>query len=149
MFYRPISSVHVVKILRKTWLHTFVSISTKSKCQVTINLISVVAIYAITHHLYADDSQLYVSFSSDNSAAALTGLQSCLASVQSLMSTNKLKLNPDKTEFLLIGNERQRSKYLSMFPIELLGVETYPAKSCLQSWSDLRQKLPTSAHIDL
>ena len=32
-------------------------------------------------------------------------------------------------EFLLIGNERQRSKYLSMFPIELLGVETYPAKS--------------------
>ena len=45
------------------------------------------------------------------------------------MSTNKLKLNPDKTEFLLIGNEQQRSKYLSMFPIELLGVETYPAKS--------------------
>ena len=45
------------------------------------------------------------------------------------MSTNKLKLNPDKTEFLLIGNERQRSKYLSMFPIELLGVETYRAKS--------------------
>ena len=45
------------------------------------------------------------------------------------MSTNKLKLNPDKTEFLLIGNERQRTKYLSMFPIELLGVDTYPAKS--------------------
>ena len=45
------------------------------------------------------------------------------------MSTNKLKVNQDKTEFLLIGNERQRSKYLSMFPIELLGVENYPAKS--------------------
>ena len=62
-------------------------------------------------------------------AAALNGLQSCLASVQSWMLTNKLKLNPDKTEFLLIGNERQRSKYLSMFPIELLGIETCPAKS--------------------
>ena len=45
------------------------------------------------------------------------------------MSTNKLKLNSDETEFLLIGNERQRSKYLSMFPKELLGVKTYPAKS--------------------
>ena len=45
------------------------------------------------------------------------------------MSTNKLKLNPDKTEFLLIGKERQWSKYLSMFPIELLGVKTNPAKS--------------------
>ena len=95
----------------------------------TTPLSSLVSGHAISHHLYADDSQLYVSFSSGDSAAAPSDLQSCLASVQSWMSTNKLKLNPDKTEFLLIGNERQRSKYLSMFPIELLGVETYPAKS--------------------
>ena len=90
---------------------------------------SLVSGHAIPHHLYDDDSQLYVSFSSGNSAAALNGLQSCLASVQLWVSTNKLKLYPDKTEFLLIGNERQWSKYLSMLPIELLGVETYPAKS--------------------
>ena len=85
--------------------------------------------HAIPHHLYADDSQLYVSVASGDSAAALNGLQSCLASVQSWMSTNKLKPNPDKTEFLLIGNEGQQSKYPSMFPIELLGVKTNPAKS--------------------
>ena len=85
--------------------------------------------HAIPHHLYAADSQLYVFFASGDSAAALNGLQSCLASVQTWMSTNKLKLNPDKTEFLLIGNERQQVKYLSMFPIELLGVKTNPAKS--------------------
>ena len=45
------------------------------------------------------------------------------------MSMNKLKLNPDKTEFLLIGNERQWSKYLSIFPIELIGARTNPSKS--------------------
>ena len=45
------------------------------------------------------------------------------------MSMNKQKLNPDKTEFLLIGNEQQQSKYHSVFPIELFGVKTYPAKS--------------------
>ena len=95
----------------------------------TTPLSSLVSGHAIPHHLYADDSQLYVSFSSGDSVAALNGLQSCLASVQSWMSTNKLKLNPDKTEFLLIGNERQRSKYLSMFPVDLLDVETYPAQS--------------------
>ena len=60
---------------------------------------------AIPHHFYAGDSQLYVSFASGDSAAALNGLRSCLISVQSWMSTNKLKVNPDKTEFLLIGNE--------------------------------------------
>ena len=71
--------------------------------------------HTIPRHLYAGDSQLYVSFASGDSAAALNGLQSCLASVQSWVSMNKLKLNPDKTDFPLIGNERQRSKYLSMF----------------------------------
>ena len=95
----------------------------------TTPLSSMIFEHAIPHHLYADDSHLYVSFASGDSAAALNGLQSCFASVQSWMSTNKLKLNPDKTEFLLIGNERQRSKYLSKFPIELLGVKTNPAKS--------------------
>ena len=44
---------------------------------------------------------------------------------------NKLKVNPDKTEFLLIGNERQRSKYHCIFPIELFDVKTYPAESAL------------------
>ena len=85
--------------------------------------------HAIPNHFYADDSQLYVSFASGDSAAALYVLQSCLASVQSWMSTNKLKLNPDKTEFLLIGNEHQRRKYLPMFQIELFGVKTNSAKS--------------------
>ena len=92
-------------------------------------LSSLVSGHDIPHYLYADDSQLYASFSSSDSAAVLNGLQSCLASVHSWMSTNKLKLNPHKTEFFLIVNERQQSKYLSMFPIELLGVVTYPAKS--------------------
>ena len=41
----------------------------------------------------------------------------------------QLKLTADKTEFLLVGNERQWSKYIFMFPIELSGVKSYPAKS--------------------
>ena len=83
--------------------------------------------HAIPHHPYADDSQLCVSFASGDSAAALNGLQLCLVPVQSWMLTNKLKPDPDKTDFLLIGNERQQSKYLSMFPIEILSVKTNPA----------------------
>ena len=85
--------------------------------------------HAIPHHLYADDSQLYVPLASGDSAAALSGWQTCLASIHSWMSTIKLKLNPDKTEFLLIENEWQQSKFLSLFPTELLVIQTYPAKS--------------------
>ena len=71
---------------------------------------------------------MYVSFASRDSAAALNGLQARLASVQSYMLMNKLKLNPDKTEFLLFRNEQQRSRHVSIFPVELFGVKTNPAK---------------------
>ena len=69
---------------------------------------------------------MYVSFSLGDTAAALNGLQSCLVSVQSWTSLNKLKLNPDETEFFLIGDEWQRRKYHSMFPIELFWCENLP-----------------------
>ena len=49
----------------------------------TTPLFSIISGHAIPHHLYADDSQLYVSFAPGDSAAALNGLQSFLASVQS------------------------------------------------------------------
>ena len=49
----------------------------------TTPLSSMIFEHAIPHHLYADDSQLYVSFASGDSTAALNGLQLRLASVQS------------------------------------------------------------------
>ena len=101
----------------------------------TTPLSSTISGHAIPHHLYADDSQLYVSFASGggDSAAALNGLQSGLASVQSWMSKNKLKMNPHKAEFLLIANQQQCSIYLPMFAIEPFGVKTDPAESVWKS----------------
>ena len=91
-------------------------------------LICVIASQSVPHHLYPDDTQLHVSFSADNSGSSFHRLQQCLVSVQDWMTTNKLKLNPNKTEFLLIGHERQRLKYLSMFPVTLLGSQTHHPK---------------------
>ena len=71
----------------------------------TTPLSTMITGHVIPHHLYADDSQMYVSFASGDSAVALNGLQPCLVSVHSWMWTKKLKLNPDKTEFLLIRNK--------------------------------------------
>ena len=62
----------------------------------TTQLSSMISGHSIPHHPYVVDSQQYVSFASGNSAAALHGLQSCLASVQSWILINKLKQNPEK-----------------------------------------------------
>ena len=85
--------------------------------------------HAIQHHLYADDSQLYMSFTSGDSSAKIESLKACLDSVSKWMLLNKLKLNPGKTEFLLIGHEKQRQKYMSQFPVKLMGVDTKPSKN--------------------
>ena len=57
----------------------------------------VIASQSVPHHLYADDTQLYISFSADNSKSSFYRLQQCLITVQDWMTTNKLELNPDKT----------------------------------------------------
>ncbi|KAF7249628.1 putative RNA-directed DNA polymerase from transposon BS [Varanus komodoensis] len=53
-------------------------------------------------HQYTDDTQLYLSFST-NPGEAVAVLNRCLAEVMGWMRANKLKLNPDKTEVLLVG----------------------------------------------
>ena len=69
----------------------------------------------LQYHLYADDTQIFTSFHTSNHSYKIKSLQECLASVQDWMFTNKLKLNPDKTEFMLIGNKCHRNKFNSEF----------------------------------
>ena len=49
--------------------------------------------------------------------------------VSAWMTGSKLKLNPSKTEFLLIGTKLQREKFLNNFPCLLLGQDTNPSTS--------------------
>ncbi len=83
----------------------------------------------IKHHLYADDTQAYTSFNITTFKTYIKQLQNCLVSVKEWMYHNLLKLNPDKTEFLLIGNKCHREKFVSEFPIDILGNPLSPSDS--------------------
>ena len=85
--------------------------------------------FDINHHLYADDTQIYMSLSVSNAKQSLEKLQHCLTSVSAWMTGSKLKLNPSKTEFLLIGTKLQREKILNNFPCLILGQATNPSAS--------------------
>ena len=67
----------------------------------------------ISFHLYADDTQLYISFSPSDSSISLTRLSSTLNSVHTWFTSNRLLLNPSKTEYILIGTPQQCSKLTS------------------------------------
>jgi hypothetical protein len=63
--------------------------------------------------LYADDTQLYLSFSNSQTEQSLTNLSAALDKVFSWFCINKLSVNPSKTEYLLIGTSQQRSKIIN------------------------------------
>ena len=64
-------------------------------------------------HTYADETQLYISFNADSRAeqsAALSAMQNCTADIRNWMLQDRLRLNDDKTEFIIIGKRQQLAK---------------------------------------
>ena len=74
----------------------------------------------INYHFYADDTQLYITLSPANVFHSIQKLKNCLNEIQNFMFTNKLKLNSDITEFILIGSQKL-VKNSSSFPYESSG----------------------------
>ena len=53
--------------------------------------------------MYADDTQLYISFPPTNSHSPLSLLSSTLDLVHTWFTNNRLSLNQTKTEYIIIG----------------------------------------------
>ena len=56
---------------------------------------------SLNHHLYADDTQLFISFAPKTYTTAITQLQDTISDISSWMTANLISLNPSKTEFML------------------------------------------------
>ena len=62
-------------------------------------------------HTYADDTQIYVSFQPDESDDAIQKLELRISKIRMWMIANKLKLNDDKSEFMLITSPNNKKKF--------------------------------------
>ena len=108
-------------------------------------LFSVIKSHLPSAHSCADDTQLYLSFrplESTCEAEALDAMEKCIADVRSWMINDKLMLNDDKTESLVIGTNKQLSN-VSVSSIRVGDVDVIPVYSAkhLGSWFD--------THIDM
>ena len=64
-------------------------------------------------HAYADDTELDLSLRPDSSMGeteARGAMERCIRAVRALLIVDKLKLNKDKSEFMLFGTRQQLSK---------------------------------------
>uniref|UniRef100_A0A8C6KAZ9 Reverse transcriptase domain-containing protein n=1 Tax=Nothobranchius furzeri TaxID=105023 RepID=A0A8C6KAZ9_NOTFU len=74
-------------------------------------LVSVIRRHRVNFHSYADDTQLYISVSPDDTRP-MDALFNCILDIKSWMAENFLQLNQDETEVLVISPEAQREKLL-------------------------------------
>lgn len=101
---------------------------------------------SIHYHLYADDSELYLSCKINELDSAISRMESCLSSVQTWMAHHYLKMNDDKTELLLISS-KQVAQRISI-PFMQVGSHSIiptPTAKCIGVTMD--SHLSMTAHI--
>ena len=54
-------------------------------------------------------------------------LSDCLTDILLWMESSKRKLNPDKTDLIIIDTKQQRNRVINHFPVKLLGSDTFPS----------------------
>ena len=82
----------------------------------TTPLISIIGRHKIViYHFYADETQLYIHLSNKNSSSSFDILNRYLHDVKEWMSANKVKLNPDKTEFIVFGTKADSVRNLGLW----------------------------------
>jgi hypothetical protein len=90
----------------------------------TSRLGEIICKYDLDYHFYADDSQIYISFNPCQLEAesAIHRLELCISEIRIWMSSKFLKLNDDKTEFIIFGSKHHREK------INILNIQIGNAK---------------------
>ena len=70
----------------------------------------------VQYHLYADDRQIYLSFKPGSAGVQLAQddcihcMERCIEEIRNWMARNMLKLNDEKTEFIIFGTHQELKK---------------------------------------
>ena len=76
--------------------------------------------HGLSFHLYADDTQLYVTVSpidKINQIQAITKTESCIVDIKAWMTSNFLKFNENKTEVLVISKMKDIDQHMASIQI--------------------------------
>ena len=74
-------------------------------CLHTPSISQIITTHDVSHHMYADYTQVYIELSQSDTHTSISSLSDCLTDISLWMKSSKLKINYDKTEFIIIGTK--------------------------------------------
>ena len=112
----------------------------------TSPLARIISDRAMPFMLYADDTQLYLSFRPSTVSDAVDSLTSCVNDIKNWMDTHYLRLNADKTEVLVISSPSV-SRSLRLPAFELAGAHVKPSAAVRDLGVTLDSALRLDCHV--
>ena len=113
-------------------------------------LFKIVEHYLSDAHYFADDTQMYLSFKPFGNTAqadAIQAMEKCIDAVRKWMIQDRLMINDDKMEFLLVGTRQQLDKLDSCsITVGNNRISQNPCVKNLGSWFD--SNLSMTDHIN-
>ena len=76
-------------------------------------LLEIIQVHLPDAYCFADDTQLYLSFNPNNptdQTEAVCAIDRCISNIRKWIYQDKLKINDDKSEFIIIGSRQQLLK---------------------------------------
>jgi hypothetical protein len=105
-------------------------------------------IIPMSHHLYADDTQMLAKATVQSLGSCCQELETCISSVQRWCAARRLQLNPDKTEFICFGSTVQLQRLLTAnISINVDGVVIKPVDCVRDLGVHLDSRLDMRFHI--
>ena len=114
----------------------------------TADLFEIAERHGVAIHMYADDTQLYVSCKPENSGETLTKMEAMIDEVRQWMANNHLKLNDSKTEFMKLGKASVLKQIVHIKSIRIGSTQVEPVTSAKNIGVTLDQEMNLSTHIN-
>ena len=113
----------------------------------TAPLLPIIEEHGFKVHAYADDLQIYAHVSPERSSDLVTRFSDCVEAVKSWMASNRLKLNPSKTEIIWLGSAGQLQR-CPMTPLFIAGAWITPSSRVRNLGVIIDGALTMGAHVD-